>query len=388
MNAVLPTPSADALEASTMLSVRIGSRIRERGGWIPFSEFMQHCLYEPGLGYYAGGSTKLGAEGDFVTAPEISELFGRTLAHQVSEVLRQSAFTVTEFGAGSGRLAGQLLAELNRLDLPAVRYRIVEVSANLRARQEIHLRQAAPDWFEQIEWLDRLPDDLSGVLIANEVLDAMPVELVTKSEEGWRVRGVSQDAMGQFAFADRPPSAQLASSIEAYIPQPSLLSPGYTTELGLIAQGFVATVCERIRAGAFFLVDYGFPRHEFYHPQRHEGTLMSHYRHFAHSQVLERVGLQDVTAHVDFSAIAAAGTGTGALLLGYTSQANFLMNCGIADLILGQPENAGDWLRQTNAVQRLVSEAEMGELFKVLALGRGIEMPLMGFVRGDRSSSL
>jgi SAM-dependent MidA family methyltransferase len=388
MNASLPEPSALAQSASRALKVRIAERIGKRRGWIPFSEYMQLALYEPGLGYYTGGAAKLGVAGDFVTAPEISALFGQALAHQVEEVLAATRSEILEVGAGSGQLALQILGELARRDALPEHYRILEVSPELRERQAQLFKAAPPDWARRVSWLDELPESLSGVIIANEVLDAMPAEIVVRSAGHWLVRGVVLDPEGQLGYQDRSASAELAAALRARVPGPGQLGDGYTTELNETAQGFVATLAKKLEHGAMILIDYGFPAAEYYHPERRQGTFMAHYRHRAHDDPFFWPGLQDLTTHVDFSALAAAARAAQADVLGYTSQSHFLLNCGILELLEGSAEDPSKWLPQTNALQRLLSEAEMGELYKVLAVGRGLSQPLLGFARGDRGSAL
>jgi SAM-dependent MidA family methyltransferase len=388
MNAALPEPDPLARAASQALRNTLIQEITAADGWIPFSDFMECALYEPQLGYYTGGAVKLGPDGDFITAPEISALYGRALANQLQQIMHNSAFEILEVGAGSGRLALQILGELARRESLPEHYRIVEVSGELRARQRQLFEQSAPELAGRIEWLERLPEQFSGAVIGNEVLDAMPVEIVAKTGSGWVRRGVSVDAEGMFAFSDRPAPSDLVQLIAKRIPHSQELEAGYTTELHPIAEGFVATLLARLKKGALLFVDYGFPAAEYYHPQRREGTLMAHYRHRAHTDAFAWPGLQDLTTHVDFSALAGIAEDLGAEVLGYTSQARFLINCGVMELIESQPNDVLKWLPQTNALQRLLSEAEMGELFKVIALGRGLAEPLLGFVRSDRSSTL
>lgn len=388
MTETLPPPSPDALSVSALLSSRIALRILAQGGWIPFSEFMQCALYEPRLGYYTGGSFKLGVAGDFTTAPELSDLFGRALAQQVHQVMRRSQPVITEFGAGTGRLALSLLRQLASLDALPESYRILDVSGELRARQGALFANAPSDISDRIEWLERLPERIFGAIIANEVLDAVPTEIVTRAGGRWLVRGVCCDPEGRFAFEDRAPDPAFQETLVARFAGIDGLEEGYTTELNRAAEALVLTLAERIELGAAFFLDYGFPAHEYYHAQRTAGTVMAHYRHRAHGDLLRWPGLQDLTAHVDFSAIAASAKRAGAKVLGYTNQARFLINCGITDLIDASPEDAAAWLVQTNALQRLLSEAEMGELFKVLAIGKGVSEPLLGFIEGDRSGTL
>jgi SAM-dependent MidA family methyltransferase len=356
---------------SAALSARIRSAMQQAGGWLPFDRFMHLALYEPDLGYYARDSRQFGwmpASGsDFVTAPELSTLFGRSLACQVREGLDAAgADEVWEFGAGSGALAGQLLTALG----PRVRrYTIVEVSGALRARQQRRLAA----WGERVHWVDRLPDGLHGVVIGNEVLDAMPVQLLAFDGQQWLERGVIAAADG-FAFEDRPTALRP--------PLQGPFVPGTVTEIARQAQAFVRTLAERLQRGLVIFIDYGFPQAEYYHPQRTGGTLMCHRAHRADADPLSDVGDKDITAHVDFTAIALAAQDAGLDVLGYTSQARFLLNCGLADLL----QDAS--LAERAAAQKLITEHEMGELFKVLALGRGLVLDPLGFAQGDRMHRL
>lgn len=371
MQLQLPEPGLDALNASRSLQNLIANDIRRNSGWISFARYMELALYAPGFGYYSGGSAKLGKDGDFTTAPEITPLFGATLAHVAAGIMAQSSPQIIEFGAGTGKLARDILNELAALDVPLHRYLIVEVSAELRARQEHTLRG-----YPQVRWLDRFPPAFSGVVIGNEVLDAMPVHLVVKTEQGWRERGIGLTTK-KFVFRDRPCDRALI----AQIPDPEQLPIGYLTEVHPVAAGFMRSLGgllnngyqETGHGGAAILIDYGFPAHEYYLDERDQGTMMCHYRHHSHTDPFYLPGLQDITAHVDFTAMGQAAIDSGLELLGYTSQAAFLIDSGIVDLLLRTtPADAPRYLPQANAVQRLVSPAEMGELFKVLAVGKGV----------------
>jgi SAM-dependent MidA family methyltransferase len=380
--------TADALAHSEQVSTHLRTQIAQVGGWIPFAQWMHEALYAPSLGYYAAGLAKLATRdtldspgpvsGDFVTAPELSPAFGYTLAQQVAQVLaQQDRPAVLEFGAGSGQLARDVLTALSALDIHPT-YQILEVSADLRARQQTHLGQ----WQSQVHWLDTLPEAFSGVVLANEVLDAMPVHLVGWNADGSVFeRGVICTADG-FAWQDRPANEVLVNALSTKMPP----LPGYVTEINLAAQAWVAQMGQWLEWGAAFLIDYGFPESEYYHPQRREGTLMCHIQHRSHAQALILPGLQDITAHVDFSAIAHAAFNAGLDVLGYTSQARFLLNAGLLELLptLETPAQRG--------IDKLISEAEMGELFKVLAIGRGVgrdvQAELIGFGRGDRLHQL
>lgn len=422
------TVSPEALATSQRLHLEISTAITEAGGWMPFSRFMQMALYTPGLGYYAAGSAKLadarlnvedvqpsgndnaapapkhplstsqpsssssptstshastvGLQGDFVTAPQLTPLFGRTLARQIAEVLQATGTKdILEFGAGTGALASDILQAMHDMGI-AVRYQILEVSADLAMRQQARLAS----WGASVQWINRLPDQFEGCIIGNEVLDAMPVEVFAWTPSGDLVeRGVTM-ADNQFTWSDRPASAELTEAISSRCPA----FPGYQSEINLQAEAWMRSLASCLTKGAAILIDYGFPRHEYYHPQRHRGTLMCHIQHRAHDDPFFAPGLQDITAHVDFTAMAKAACEAGLELLGYTSQARFLMNAGIADELQGAARKlSAASLAQTNqAIQKLLSEAEMGELFKVLVVGRGMDHPLSGFNRGDRSHQL
>jgi SAM-dependent MidA family methyltransferase len=369
---------------------------------------MHQVLYAPGLGYYSAGSVKFaqtvatspsseeeGAKsgvgrfntpalltGDFVTAPQLTPLFGHTLARQALEVLRQAdSNCLIEFGAGTGALAHSVLSALDEQGFCA-RYFILEVSADLKARQQ---RLLAP-WGERVVWLDRIPPQFTGCVLANEVLDAMPVELFVWSEHEDRVlqRGVVVDGE-LFQFQDRAAPPELEKVVRARMPY----LPGYRSEVNLQAEAWVRHLATWLTKGAALLIDYGFPRHEFFHPQRERGTLMCHIQHRAHDDVFLAPGLQDITTHVDFTAIADAAFTSGLEVLGYTSQARFLLNSGLLELLTRFDQADTRRLAQTNsAIQKLLSEAEMGELFKVMALSRGLDQTLSGFSRGDRSTQL
>lgn len=368
------------------LLAAIESAIGDAGGWLPFDRFMAMALYQPGLGYYANGSPKFGlmpASGsDFVTAPEMSPLFGRALAVQVAQGLAASGTDeVTEFGAGSGALAEQVLDALEALGRPVSRYSIVELSAGLRARQ----RERLARFGDRVRWLEAWPEAIDGVVLGNEVLDAMPVQLVHFDGRQWWERGVvvatpgggeggPHGAPASLAFGDRP-TTQCP-------PVDGPFAPGTVTELHTQARAWTASLAQRLRRGLVVLIDYGFPEAEYYHPQRTGGTLMCHRAHQADVDPLADVGAKDITAHVDFTGIALAAQEAGAQIVGYTSQARFLVNCGIAAMMDASP------LRERIMAQRLITEHEMGELFKVLAFARGCEIDPLGFAQGDRMHRL
>ncbi|NGZ87611.1 class I SAM-dependent methyltransferase [Duganella aceris] len=369
----LPVPSSDALAASHALQRLIAADIERHAGAISFARFMELALYAPDLGYYSGGSAKLGKDGDFTTAPELTPLFGAALARVAAAIIAQSAPRILEFGAGTGKLAFDILTELAAAGVRVERYSIVELSGELRARQREKLRD-----FPQVEWLDAFPDAFDGVVFGNEVLDAMPVQLVTKHPEGWQELQVTVRD-GRFAYLETPADAGLLAQIARQIGADEQLPVGYVTEVHGVACGFMATLSRMLRNGganAAFLFDYGFPGHEYYLDLRATGTLMCHYRHHAHADPFYYPGLQDITAHVDFTAMALAAQDAGVEVLGYLNQSGFLIGAGIGELLLRtDPSDVKAYLPQASALQKLVSPAEMGELFKVLAIGKHVALP-------------
>ena len=375
----LPAPGAEALAHSARVEAFIRAEIERAGGWIGFDRYMELALYAPGLGYYAAGARKFGdaaSGGDFVTAPEISPLFAQALATQIEQAFAHCAPRVLEFGAGTGALARGLIDALAARGVHDLRYEIVELSADLRERQRATL---AP---RDVHWLDAPPPDVDGVIVANEVLDVMPVQLFVKHDGHVLERGVAA-AEERLVWANAPAGRDLATAVAAIEAEVGALPDGYGSEVGQIACAWIASLAGWLARGVAVLIDYGFPRREYYHPQRLMGTLMCHYRQHAHADPLWLPGLNDITAHVDFTAVADAARAAGLDLLGYTSQAHFLLNCGLIDLLKADSSHA-----RANEAHRLLSEAEMGELFKVIALGRRIDAPLRGFVRGDRSHVL
>lgn len=385
----LPVPGDDALAASSALQQLIIDDIRQHQGWIPFSRFMELALYAPDLGYYSGGATKLGKDGDFTTAPEMSSLFGAALATLASHIFTQTRAEIMEFGAGTGKLALDFLSECQLSGIAIDRYFIVELSGELRARQEELLKD-----FPQVTWLQEMPDSFSGLVLGNEVLDAMPVDLVIKTADGWREVGVAvvdEDSSPRLIY--RELAGQLCHLDKiAQIPDADALPVGYLTEVHAVASGFMRSIARMLLKSqgttAAIFIDYGFPAAEYYHPQRLQGSLMCHYRHHAHPDPFYLPGLQDITAHLDFTAMARAALDEGLELLSYSSQAGFLMAAGIAGLLTRTPaDQAMQYLPQANALQKLVSPAEMGELFKVLIVGHKLELP-ENLLRLDRSHRL
>jgi SAM-dependent MidA family methyltransferase len=380
----LPTPNAQAQTQSQQLAVLIQQQIQQNHGWLSFADFMQSALYSPGLGYYSGGAKKFGLGGDFVTAPEISSLFGRSLANQVAQVLSVTGGALLELGAGTGKLAVDLLLALQSMNQLPERYYILEVSAYLRQIQAETMQNSLPSsLLEQVIWLDSLPAEFTGVIVANEVLDAVPVNLIHKTLAAIYERGVAYDE--GFVWQDK-----LLSSGELYEAALALNLPDeYLTELCPAATALVASLSQTLKCGALLLIDYGFSAREYYHPQRNLGTLMCHFQHHAHTNPFIYVGLQDITAHVDFTAVAHRGVNAGLVFAGFTTQAQFLMNCGILQLL--EQVSADDTVHYAPlaaTAQKLLSPAEMGDLFKVIAFTKAIDLPLLGFAQGDKSHTL
>lgn len=374
----LPTPSAEALAHSQALLARIRARIADARGSIPFSTYMHMALYEPGLGYYVAGLRKFGTAGDFVTAPEISPLFGQCLANPCAQMLATlPQGDILEFGAGSGALAADLLAQLEKLGHLPQHYLILELSPELRERQRHTLLARVPHLLARVRWLDSLPTvPLQGVVVANEVLDAMPVELFRVVDgQARRLRvALAADALAwqigeqlslPFAIADLP--------------------DGYTSEYNPWLAGWLNSLGATLAAGVALLIDYGYPRQEYYHPERSMGTLLCHYQHRVHDDPLWHPGLQDITASVDFTAVAEAGLAAGFGLAGYTTQANFLTDCGLeACFTAALQAEPGAQYHLAQQVRTLCLPSAMGERFKVLALSKGFTAPLQGFRLGDQ----
>jgi SAM-dependent MidA family methyltransferase len=374
---MLPSPSPEGAAHSHLLAEHIASVIAAEGDWIPFSRFMELTLYAPGMGYYTAGARKFGGDGDFVTGPEISDMYAKCVARQAVQVLDATQGDILELGPGSGALAADLFGELKSLGKLPRKYLLLEVSPDLRERQRAHIAQRYPQDLDRFEWVDGLPEKIRGLVIANEVLDVVPFALVHRERGEIRERGVVVSEAG-LAWEDSPlPDGELKRRANAVIP------PGdyeYLTEVGLAAEALVRTIAEKMEAGAALFIDYGFSEQEFYHPQRSMGTLRCHYRHRFHGDPFFMPGLQDITAHVDFTAMARAAEQGGAEVFGFTTQAYFLISCGLAVLVSGgDPNLTLSRLKATSAVHRLISPSEMGELFKVLAIGKGIDGPLQGF---------
>ncbi|MEZ5644706.1 MAG: SAM-dependent methyltransferase [Burkholderiaceae bacterium] len=377
-----PTAQGEPSSVPSPLYQRVVKAIRASDGWMPFDRYMTMALYEPGLGYYANTTPKFGhlpggvdGQGsDFVTAPELTPLFGQTLARQVAQALQATGTDgIWEFGAGTGALALQLLDALDGLGVVLDRYTIVDLSGSLRERQQATLSRHAG----RVHWADRLPDAFEGVVVGNEVLDAMPVQLLVRLAGHWHERGVVVGPQGLLAWGDRPTALRPPIEIEG--------PHDYLTEIHPQAEAFMRTLAGQWRRGAAFFIDYGFPEAEYYHLQRHMGTMTCHRAHRRDDDPLTDPGLKDITAHINFTGVALAAQEAGLSVLGYTSQGRFLLNAGLVDLA----REAGP--RENALMQKLVNEHEMGELFKVLALVPAASdtgwMPL-GFATGDRTHRL
>jgi SAM-dependent MidA family methyltransferase len=385
----LPAPDAEARHRAEPLAARIRDEIRDTGRPMDFSRFMELALYAPGRGYYAAPRPKFGAAGDFVTAPELSPVFAACVAEQCAPVLDAlGGGDILEAGGGSGRLAAGVLAELERLGSVPGNYFILELSAALKAQQRETLSRTVPHLLERVNWLERLPEPgLRGVVLGNEVLDAMPVSRFRIDTNGPQGMGVGW-ADDRFVWQSMPLPDTTRRVVEQRLAELEL-PVGYESEINLHAEAWVRSVAEVLDAGLMLLIDYGFPRREYYHPQRDSGTLMCHYQHRAHSDPLILVGLQDITAHVEFTAIAEAGHAAGLSVLGYTSQAGFLLGTGLPQRV--EASAAGDvrqHLELSQQVKKLTLPSEMGELFKVMALGRGVDGPLAGFAVMDQRGRL
>jgi SAM-dependent MidA family methyltransferase len=382
---------AGPAELSALLCQRIQAAIQQNGGWLPFDRYMALALYEPGLGYYSGGSAILGASpadgSDFTTAPELSPLFGAAVARQVQQWLAAGAGDeILEFGAGSGALAEQVLGALDAAGATRVRrYTLIELSGALRARQQQRLARFG----QRVQWREAWPNEINGVVLGNEVLDAMPVQLLHWDGAAWWERGVASAAPGALVWADRPTTLRPpveGRAAEAFV-------PGTVVEIHRQAEAFVRSLAERLQRGAALFIDYGFPESEYYHPQRQGGTLVCHRQHRTELDALAPLrepGYKDITAHVNFTGLALAAQEAGLEVAGYTTQARFLMNCGLLDLL--HNESAGkpalQRARLLSSTQKLLAEHEMGELFKAIAFTRGMGVAPLGFGAGDRTHTL
>jgi len=373
----LPPPDPEAAAHSQRLAERIAEAIVAEGDWIPFSRYMELALYAPGLGYYAAGARKFGADGDFITSPEISPMFARCFGLQAGPVLRGVGGDILELGPGSGIFAADLFDALKEQGTLPERYLLLEVSPDLRERQRELLAKRHPDQMSRFVWIEELPKKIRGMVIANEVLDVVPCSMLHRHGTDILERGVVLTEAG-FAFEDQPIAQdELARRAAAVFP------PGdydYLSEVNLAAEALIRTVASSLEAGLAIFIDYGFPEREFYHPQRSMGTMRCHYRHRFHGDPFFWPGLQDLTAHVDFSAMARAAEQGGAEVVGFTTQAYFLISCGLAVLVsAGDPTMTLSKLKGTSAVHRLIGPSEIGELFKVLGFQKNLEGPVLGF---------
>ncbi len=393
----LPQPTDIEKQHSAKLCALIAERISQAGGWVSFADYMQLALYAPGLGYYSAGLHKFGEAGDFITAPEIGSLFARTLARPVSQLLVDTpAASLLEFGAGSGQLAADLLAELNALGQLPERYLIVELSAELRQRQQQTLQQRVPELLHCVQWLDQLPDTAQNlIVIANEVLDAMPVTRFsikdgTVYELGVSVHQPEDESEGkhELQLESRPADETLQQQVEALGIEST---PGveYQSEINRTIAPWLNAVADCIDQGAIYLIDYGYTRSEYYSAERHMGTFICYYRHRALDAPLWYPGLQDLTAFVDFTAVAEAALEAGLDVDGFTSQGNFLIDCGLPD-VMQATDCAGETeqLRLLQQMKTLSLPGEMGERFKVIGLSKGLKQNVPGFSLRDLRYSL
>jgi SAM-dependent MidA family methyltransferase len=387
----LPPLTADEAAHSRRLTHRIWEEIDSCGGWLSFERFMEMALYEPGLGYYSAGATKLGAAGDFITAPEISSLFSRCLATQCSEVLRQvSGGSILELGAGSGVMAADLLNELAVQGALPERYLILEVSADLRERQLALIRERAPEQEGRVDWLDRLPGEFRGVVLANEVLDALPVQRFRVRGEQINALGVTWQ-LGRLDWSETHADAELEATVRRIEANTGERLPdGYTSEINMRLAPWIAGIGTALREGVALFIDYGLPRRQYYRSDRREGTLLCHFRHRFHDDPLINVGVQDIGAWVDFTAVAEAATAAGLTVAGFATQAHFLIGNGLEQLLA--PAEVGNELASRVQLARqamlLTLPGEMGERFKVIGLSRGFEQPLRGFAVRDLAATL
>ena len=384
--ASLPIPNPQSQAHSQQLCALISQTITQQGGWISFADFMHMALYIPRLGYYSGGAQKFGIAGDFVTAPEISPIFAQTLANQAAQVLVATQGNILELGAGTGKLAANLLLQLHALNALPNQYLILEVSDHLRQIQLETLQIKLPaGLLTRVVWLEKLPIDFVGFIFGNEVLDALPAHLLVKNNNSWIERGVAFD--GDFCWQDKPLSQP---DLAENLPQEKLknLTDGYLTEVCPAAAGLIHSLVGILKTGVILMIDYGFGAAEYYHPQRNQGTLMCHYQHYAHSNPLINIGLQDITAHVNFTQIALVAHAHKIRLAGYVNQAQFLINCGILTILQQFSPQDSNYIKLAAAAQKLLSPAEMGDLFKVIAFSKNFDEDLIGFINGDKAHTL
>ncbi|PCJ50290.1 MAG: SAM-dependent methyltransferase [Gammaproteobacteria bacterium] len=389
----VPMPSNEAIEHSEQLYLQLIDQLGDRSDNqpLPFVEVMEQLLHSPGLGYYSAGALKIGAAGDFVTAPEISAFYGFALANQCAEVLKVTSGSILEFGAGLGTLAKDVLVQLEKLQCLPEHYYIVEISADLKQRQQIKLQAEIPHLFPLISWLDQLPDEgFKGVILANEVIDAMPVHLFEMTANGPKDVGVVKAVDGELEFQT---STELSNEMAQWFARDEIqqlhFPEGYISEVNLIMESWIKALGDCLSQGLILLIDYGYPRHEYYLEERNQGSLICHYRHHSHDKVLYLAGLQDITAHVDFTAVAEAAFESGLSVSGYTNQASFLSGCGI--LQLAEAAAADDLDKQMQIAQQirtLIMPDEMGEMFKIIALTQDLPLELTSHLQGFSLSDL
>ena len=384
INSNLPFPDENMESRMAQISALIRQKIKEQEGWITFAEFMELALYSPGLGYYTGGVAKFGQEGDFVTAPTIGKLFGSTVAHQIAQILDHTpGRQILELGAGDGSAAADIMLTLEKLDALPKSYGILDVSPSTYVMQREILLKKVPHLLHIFDWLSEIPEKLNGVIFANEVFDALPVNLIELTDSGVWEKGVVIQPRG-FSWSNRIASQKILTALaDLELPVP------YTTEIGLVGQALMNRLTKSLEKGVIIVIDYGFRKEEYYHPQRFSGTLMCHYKHRAHQNPFTMIGHQDITSHVDFSRLANVAKNSKLDVIGFCSQAQFLINCGIINL-LQKPESKviQNSLEISAEINKLLSPAEMGELFKVLAIGRDIDFPIIGFSKGNRRELL
>lgn len=384
----LPLPDNDAAEHSLKVKQCLLDKITINNS-ISFTQYMDAVLYEPGLGYYSAGSTKLGAEGDFITAPEISSLFSQSIAQAILQALTEiEKCSILEVGAGSGKMAAAILAHLDSLNKLPEHYYILELSADLRLRQQQYIKESIPGLVERVIWLDSIPENLNAVVLANELLDAMPVVRFKKERQGISIEHVIEvDGEFQLSYSQDESDAayQRANSrVEKIESECTKLEAGFVSEINFNAEDWLASIADKLKSGIILLIDYGYPQHEYYHPQRNEGTLNCFYRHRHHSNTFLYPGLQDLTAHIDFTAIADCGIKNGLNLLGYTTQSHFLFGAGIAQLAEARTSSFDDdnivaQYELANKVKKLTMPYEMGEIVKVIGFSKNSGIALEAF---------
>jgi SAM-dependent MidA family methyltransferase len=384
-HSILPSLSPDEERHSQAMTARIQQELEAVGGWLPFGRFMELALYAPGLGYYSAGSVKIGVGGDFVTAPEVSDLFSRCVARQCADVLAETGGEIWELGAGTGRMAATILRELSELGALPNRYAILEVSGDLADRQRTRIQQLSPDLRERVVWMDRFPETpVRGVVLANELLDALPFQRFVVRDGRAHELGVALEG-GTFGWREQSTGWPAADALLHELPV--VLPDGYSSEVCLNVGPWIGAVAERLAAGAFLLFDYGLPRAHYYHPQRADGTLRCYFKQRAHDDPFVNVGVQDITAWVDFTRVAEAALNANLEVAGFATQAAFLLGTGIEAMTAAAPDVATQ-ARLAGEARRLLLPGEMGEAFKVMALTRELRRPLCGFAYQDLRDSL